>query len=97
MRRDQGMPAPLTSHQRNLFMAKRRGGSSQEAAAEAAGLAAADSAAATEQPAFRFVVGLLPVYFLIATGLFVGGVAWLVRDRVGLRRLGGFADGGLER
>ena len=67
------------------------------AAAEAAGLAAADSAAATEQPAFRFVVGLLPVYFLIATGLFVGGVAWLVRDRVGLRRLGGFADGGLER
>ena len=67
------------------------------AAAEAAGLAAADSAATTEQPAFRFVVGLLPVYFLIATGLFVGGVAWLVRDRVGLRRLGGFADGGLER
>ncbi len=67
------------------------------AAAEVAGLAAADSAATTEQPAFRFVVGLLPVYFLIATGLFVGGVAWLVRDRDGLRRPGGFADGGLER
>jgi len=32
------MPAPLTSHQRNLFMAKRRGGSSQEAAAAAAGI-----------------------------------------------------------
>ena len=38
MRRAQGMPAPLTSHQRNLFMAKRRGGSSQEAAAAAAGI-----------------------------------------------------------
>ncbi|WP_231596554.1 IS21 family transposase [Synechococcus sp. CBW1108] len=38
MRRDQGMPAPLTSHQRNLFMTKRRGGSSQEAAAAAAGI-----------------------------------------------------------
>ena len=32
------MPAPLTSHQRNLFMAKRRGGSSHEAAAAAAGI-----------------------------------------------------------
>ena len=32
------MPAPLTSHQRNLFMAKRRGSSSQEAAAAAAGI-----------------------------------------------------------
>jgi hypothetical protein len=32
------MPAPLTSHQRNLFMAKRRAGSSQEAAAAAAGI-----------------------------------------------------------
>ena len=38
MRRAQGMPAPLTSHQRNLFMTKRRGGSSQEAAAAAAGI-----------------------------------------------------------
>ena len=38
MRRDQVMPAPLTSHQRNLFMTKRRGGSSQEAAAAAAGI-----------------------------------------------------------
>ena len=38
MRRDQGMPAPLTSHQRNLFMTKRRGGSSQKAAAAAAGI-----------------------------------------------------------
>lgn len=38
MRRAQGMPAPLTSHQRNLFMAKRRAGSSQEAAAAAAGI-----------------------------------------------------------
>ena len=38
MRRDQGMPAPLTSHQRNLYMTKRRGGSSQEAAAAAAGI-----------------------------------------------------------
>ena len=31
------MPAPLTSHQRNLFMAKRRSGRSQEASAAAAG------------------------------------------------------------
>jgi hypothetical protein len=38
MRKAPGMPAPLTSHQRNLFMAKRRGGSSQEAAAAAAGI-----------------------------------------------------------
>lgn len=38
MRRAQGMPAPLTSHQRSLYMAKRRGGSSQEAAAAAAGI-----------------------------------------------------------
>jgi hypothetical protein len=34
----QGMPAPLMSHQRNLFMRKRRGDSSQEAAAAAAGI-----------------------------------------------------------
>jgi hypothetical protein len=32
------MPAPLTSHQRNLYMAKRRAGGSQEAAAAAAGI-----------------------------------------------------------
>jgi len=38
MRKAQGMPAPLTSHQRRLYMAKRRGGSSQEAAAAAAGI-----------------------------------------------------------
>jgi len=38
MRKAPGMPAPLTSHQRNLFMAQRRGGSSQEAAAAAAGI-----------------------------------------------------------
>ena len=38
MRKAPGMSAPLTSHQRNLFMAKRRGGSSQEAAAAAAGI-----------------------------------------------------------
>ncbi len=38
MRKAPGMPAPLTSHQRNLFMAKRRGGSSQEAPAAAAGI-----------------------------------------------------------
>ena len=38
MRRAQGMPARLTNHQRNLFMAKRRGGSSQEAAAAAGGM-----------------------------------------------------------
>jgi len=37
MRRALGMPAPLTSHQRNLFMAKRRSGRSQEASAAAAG------------------------------------------------------------
>ena len=38
MRRAQGMPAPLTSHQRSLYMAKRRAGSSQELAAAAAGI-----------------------------------------------------------
>jgi hypothetical protein len=36
MRKAPGMPASLTSHQRKLFMAKRRGGSSQKAAAAAA-------------------------------------------------------------
>lgn len=38
MRRAQGMPAPLTSHQRSLYMAKRRAGNSQEAGAAAAGI-----------------------------------------------------------
>ena len=38
MRKALGMPAPLTSHQRNLYMAKRRAGSRQEAAAAAAGI-----------------------------------------------------------
>lgn len=38
MRRAPGMPAPLTNHQRNLFMAKRRAGRSQEGAAAAAGI-----------------------------------------------------------
>jgi hypothetical protein len=38
MRKALGMPVPLTSYQRNLYMAKRRGGRSQEAAAAAAGV-----------------------------------------------------------
>ena len=65
------------------------------AAAEASGVTAADPGAAGEAPAFRFVVGLLPIYFVLAAGLFVGGVAWLVRDRDRFHRGGGFppADG----
>jgi hypothetical protein len=38
MRKALGMPAPLTSHQRNLYMAKRRAGSRLEAAPAAAGI-----------------------------------------------------------
>ena len=60
------------------------------AAAEAAGVGGTEAAVGTEDPAFRFVAGLLPIYFVIATGLFVGGVAWLVRDRGRFCRSGGF-------
>jgi hypothetical protein len=38
MRRVMGMPAPLTSQQRTLYMTKRRAGSAQEVAAAAAGI-----------------------------------------------------------
>lgn len=38
MRRAMGMPTPLTSQQRTLYMTKRRTGSAQEAAAAAAGI-----------------------------------------------------------
>ncbi len=60
------------------------------AAAEAVGMTAAEPLVESEQSAFRFVVGTLPVYFLIATGLFVGGVGWWVRDRGRFCRRGGF-------
>lgn len=60
------------------------------AAAEAAGMTAAEPLVESNQPAFRFVVGVLPVYFLIAAGLFVGGVGWWVRDRGRFGRRGGF-------
>ena len=60
------------------------------AAAEAAGMTASESLASADQPAFRFVVGVLPVYFTIASGLFVGGVCWMVRDRDRFGRRGGF-------
>jgi MFS family permease len=67
------------------------------AAIEVAGLPASDPAAATEQPAFRYVVGLLPIYFAVAGSLFVVGVIWLVPGLHRLRCRGGFVAGGLER
>lgn len=60
------------------------------AGVEAAGQALPADAAATGDAAFRLVVGLLPVYFLVTGALFVGGVAWLLRDRSAFRRAGGF-------
>jgi MFS family permease len=67
------------------------------AATEAAALTPSDAVAATEQQAFRFVVGLLPIYFAVAGSLFVGGVIWLVPGLQTLRCRGGFVAGGLER
>ncbi len=60
------------------------------AAAEAAGMAGPDTLAGSEPSAFRFVVGLLPVYFVVVVGLFVGGVCWWVRDRERFQDSGGF-------
>jgi MFS family permease len=54
------------------------------AGVEATGLAgggAVPEQAAEEMPAFRFVVGLLPVYFLVLCGLFA---AWMRRSSVSL-------------
>jgi hypothetical protein len=65
------------------------------AGVEATGLAggpATPGDAAAEMPAFRLVVGLLPVYFLAICGLFVAWTAGTVRDRRRLRRPGGFGD-----
>ncbi|MEX0688475.1 MAG: hypothetical protein WD072_07400 [Pirellulales bacterium] len=61
------------------------------AGVEAAGLTGSQAtAAAPEMPAFRFVVGLLPLFFLVICGLFLTWAFRTVRDRSPFRRAGGF-------
>ena len=65
------------------------------AGVEAAGvtgdpLAPADTA--PEMAAFRFVVGLLPLFFLVMCGLFLVWASRTVRDRGPFRHHGGFGD-----
>ena len=65
------------------------------AGVEAVGLPgsqAAAAGAAPEMPAFRFVVGLLPLFFLITCGLFLAWAFGTVGDRGPFRRPGGFGD-----
>ena len=56
------------------------------------GSQAAAAGAAPEMPAFRFVVGLLPPFFLITCGLFLAWAFGTVGDRGPFRRPGGFGD-----
>ena len=63
------------------------------AGVEAAGITGGPVASpdtATEMPAFRFVVGLLPLFFLGTSGLFLAWAARTVRDRGPFRHKGGF-------
>jgi MFS family permease len=65
------------------------------AGVEAAGLTGSQSAAAgaaPEMPAFRCVVGLLPLFFLVTCGLFLTWAFRTVRDRSPFRHAGGFGD-----
>jgi hypothetical protein len=65
------------------------------AGVEAVGLSgsqAAAAGAASSMPAFRFVVGLLPLFFLVTCGLFLAWAFGTVRDRGPFRRPGGFGD-----
>ena len=48
--------------------------------------------AAAEMPAFRFVVGLLPFFFLGTCGLFLAWAFRTVRDRTAFRHAGGFGS-----
>lgn len=63
------------------------------AGVEAAGLTGSHitpGGAAPEMPAFRFVVGLLPLFFLGTCGLFLTWAFQIVRDRAPFRHAGGF-------
>jgi hypothetical protein len=60
------------------------------AAAEPAGRGMSADAAPADDAAFRLVVGLLPIYFVVTVALFIGGIAWRLRDRSAFRRAGGF-------
>jgi hypothetical protein len=66
------------------------------AGVEAAGIAGGPSAVpdtAAEMPAFRFVVSLLPLFFVGTCGLFLAWTSRTVRDRGPFRHRGGFGDG----
>ena len=59
------------------------------AGAEASGIGGGEE---TTMPAFRFVVGLLPWYFLVCSIGFAAWVRLAVRDRAVLTRQGGFGE-----
>ncbi len=68
------------------------------AGVEAAGLIGSrvtPAGAVPEMPAFRFVAGLLPVFFLGTCGLFLTWAFRTVRNRGPFRRTGGFGDSAL--